>query len=117
MNSYLINFAIYTLAMIGFIVMALFVYKKSTNIKPGSKNKEFLQVENSIRLSATKTIYVIKAGNEKFLIAGDPASTTMLSKLDENKNIENYGNETINKKEKVTEFSTLKELTQRINRG
>ncbi len=117
MNSYLINFAIYTLAMIGFIVMALFVYKKSTNIKPGSKNKEFLQVENSIRLSATKTIYVIKAGNEKFLIAGDPASTTMLSKLDGNKNIENYGNETINKKEKVTEFSTLKELTQRINRG
>ena len=117
MNSYLINFAIYTLAMIGFIVMALFVYKKSINIKSGSKNKEFLQVENSLRLSATKTIYVIKAGNEKFLIAGDPASTTMLSKLDGNKNIENYGNETINKKEKVTEFSTLKELTQRINRG
>ncbi len=116
MNSYLINFAIYTLAMIGFIVMALFVYKKSININSGGKNKEFLQVENSLRLSATKTVYVIKAGKEKFLIAGDPSSTTMLAKLYENSNIENILNETQNS-EKITEFSTMKKLTQRINRG
>ncbi|HIS88111.1 TPA: flagellar biosynthetic protein FliO [Candidatus Avigastranaerophilus faecigallinarum] len=116
MNSYLINFAIYTLAMIGFIVMALFVYKKSININTRGKSKEFLQVENSLRLSATKTVYVIKAGTEKFLIAGDPASTTMLAKLNETLNIESIINETQNN-EKITEFSTMKKLAHRINRG
>lgn len=116
MNSYLINFAIYTLAMIGFIVMALFVYKKSININSRGQNKEFLQVENSLRLSATKTVYVLKAGTEKFLIAGDPASTTMLAKLNNNLNIENIINENQNN-EKITEFSTMKKLAQRINRG
>lgn len=116
MNSYLINFAIYTLAMIGFIVVALFVYKKSININTKSKSKEFLQVENSLRLSATKTVYVIKAGTEKFLIAGDSASTTMLAKLNETLNIESIINETQNN-EKITEFSTMKKLAHRINRG
>ncbi len=81
MNGYIINFLVYTMAMIGFITLALIIYKKSVNINTGTMNKDFLKVENFLRLSASKTIYVIKAGNEKFLIAADMSNTTMLAKL------------------------------------
>ncbi len=83
MNDYLIHFATYTLAMLGFIVLAVYVYKKTIYTCPKQDNKNFLKVENALRLSASKTIYVLKAGNEKFLIAGDSSNTTMLAKLKE----------------------------------
>jgi len=114
MNIYLVNFAVYTLAMIGFIALALFIYKKSVYSGTVSKNKEFLQVENTLRLSAAKTVYVIKAGNEKFLIAGDAANTTMLAKLDDNNEHINY--QSINNK-KITDFSAVKKPIQKMNRG
>lgn len=82
MNGYIINFTVYTLAMIGFIVLALYVYKKSTYFSDNTKTNVFLKVENTLRLSPTKTVYVIKAGNEKFLIAADASTTTMLAKLE-----------------------------------
>ncbi len=114
MNIYLVNFAVYTLAMIGFIALALFIYKKSVYSGNVSKNKEFLQVENTLRLSAAKTVYVIKAGNEKFLIAGDAANTTMLAKLNDNNEHINY--QSINN-QKITEFSAVKKPIQKMNRG
>ncbi len=85
MNHYIINFTAYTFAMIGFIAIAVFIYKKSIYTASNQGDKEYLKVENALRLSASKTIYVLKAGREKFLIAGDSANTTMLAKLyDEN---------------------------------
>ena len=81
MNGYLIHFTAYTFAMIGFLVVVVFIYKKTMYSQSVVKNKNLLSVENALRLSATKTIYVVKAGNEKFLIAGDSANTTMLAKL------------------------------------
>lgn len=116
MNSYLANFAIYTLAMIGFIVLALFIYKKSVYTNSNTKNKGFLQIETSLRLSATKTVYVIKAGKEKFLIAGDASNTTMLAKLENNQTINDFEIEAP-KNDNITEFSTMKKLAQKINRG
>lgn len=82
MNSYLANFIVYTLAMIGFIVLVLFIYKKSMYTPLQKNNKDSLSVETSLKLSPTKTIYILKVGAERFLIAGDSANTTMLSKLD-----------------------------------
>ncbi len=114
MNSYLVNFAVYTFAMIGFIALALFIYKKSMYSASDCKNKDFLRVENSLRLSAAKTIYVLKAGSEKFLIAGDAANTTMLAKLNDNNTAENL--EAICK-EKITGISAVKKQAQRISRG
>lgn len=83
---YLINFVVYTLAMIGFIVLMLIVYKKSLFMPQMKNSKNFLRVETSLKLSATKTIYIIGAGTERFIIAGDNTNTTMLAKL-ENTNI------------------------------
>lgn len=90
MNSYLINFAAYSFAMIGFILTLVFIYKKSVNSSNPISNKQFLQIENSLRISPVKTIYVIKAGCERFLIAGDTATTTMLAKLDDNNSLSQY---------------------------
>lgn len=113
MNSYLAHFAVYTFAMIGFIVMVLFVYKKTMYSQACNINKNYLKVENSLKLSPTKTVYVLKAGNERFLVAGDSANTTMLAKLDEN-NIEIP--DTLSGEKPVETFS-LKDVLQKINRG
>ncbi len=108
MNSYMINFATYAFAMIGFILTVLFIYKKSTNISASQNKKNFLQVENSLKISPVKTIYVIKAGSEKFLIAGDTANTTMLAKLESN----NYEEEQINETNQVRKFTSLCKLSK-----
>ena len=84
MNTYIVNFAVYSFAMVGFLLTMLFVYKKSIYPSIQSNNKNFLKVENTLKLSPVKTIYVIEAGSEKFLIAGDTANTTMLAKLENN---------------------------------
>ncbi len=115
MNGYILNFAVYAMAMVGFFVLTVFIYKKSLGFNTDNKNREYLKVENSLRLSATKTIYVIKAGSEKFLIAGDVSNTTMLSKLDNTENFEEFYE---NKNHKnVKELTPLKSLAKRINRG
>lgn len=112
MNSYLVNFATYTLAMIGFLALAIFVYKKTAFSGGKVQNKDFLQVENSLRLSATKTVYVLKAGKEKFLIAGDAANTTMLAKLEDNTKLEDNS-----LKHKMTGFSSEPKSLQKLGRG
>ena len=115
MNSYLLHFVAYTFAMIGFIVMVLFIYKKSVYSGTKQNNKEFLCIENSLKLSPTKTIYVVKAGKEKFLIAGDTSTTTMLSKLENTQETPNYEFENLNTN--LTELPTIKKHIQRISRG
>ena len=47
---------------------------------------KFLAIKDQITIAPRKTLYVVKAGEEYFLIAGDTERTTMLSKL-------NSGNE------------------------
>lgn len=113
MNSYIMHFATYTFAMIGFIVIVLFVYKKTMYSQSGNENRNFLKVENALKLSPTKTVYVIKAGTERFLVAGDSANTTMLAKLDGNNvNIP----ETLEGEKNIESFG-LKDVLQKINRG
>ncbi len=81
MGGYLGHFVVYTIAMVGIIYAALLVYKKfSTGCGFGAKS-DFLKVEDSISLSPRKNLYVIKAGNEKFLIASDIDRTSLIAKL------------------------------------
>lgn len=82
MASYLVNFSIYTLAMVGIIFAALFVFKSVMNGKGFSKKTSFLQVEDTMNLSARKTLYVVRAGGQKFLLAGDIDRTSLIAKLD-----------------------------------
>lgn len=81
MGGYVANFTVYTMAMIGLICFAIFVYKKFTDGTMRSGGGKFLEVEESMSLSPRKTLHVVRAGNEKFLIASDVERTTLISKL------------------------------------
>lgn len=80
--GYLIHFIVYFMAMIGIIILAVFVYNKFNIGTVGVKNTRSLRVEDSMSLSPRKTLYVIRSGNERFLIAGDMERTTLISKLE-----------------------------------
>ena len=82
MGSYIMNFAVYTMAMCGLIFFALFVYKKFAAGSFSSKNSQFLNIEDTLSLAPRKVLYVIRAGREKFLIASDADKTTFISKLE-----------------------------------
>lgn len=81
MSSYLVNFTVYTMAMLGLIFFAVFVYKKFANGGIYKDNTKFLSIEETMSINPRKSLLVVRAGNEKFLIASDVDRTTMLSKL------------------------------------
>lgn len=83
MGGYLVNFAVYTMAMIGLIFFALMLYKKFAMGADFGKKSGFLSIEESLSVSPRKNLYVVRAGKEKFLIAGDADKTTLISKLEE----------------------------------
>ncbi|MBQ3311889.1 FliO/MopB family protein [bacterium] len=96
MGHYIISFLIYTMAMIGLIFFAVFVYKKFSISCVCSKRKGFINLEDALSLSPRKVLYVVKAGNERFLIASDTDRTTLISKLNTN-NFEGYNLDEIDK--------------------
>lgn len=108
MTAYLLNFAIYTMAMVGAILVCFIVYKKTLPGSRGAKNNNYLKIENALNLSQRKTLYVVKAGNEKFLIAADMERTSFLAKLDDNTNTATIPqNAAIQDKKEFTDLSEL----------
>ncbi len=81
MTSYLLTFTVYTMAMVGMIFLALFAYKKFSVQNNRVSQSNFLEVEDCVTLGMRKQLYVVRAGEEKFLIASDAERTTFLSKL------------------------------------
>ena len=55
--GYMMNFIVYLLAMLGIIILALFVYKKFNVNSLGIKNNHSLKIEDALSLSARKTLY------------------------------------------------------------
>lgn len=82
MSTYLINFIVYTAAMVGIIFLAVFVYKKCSY--SASSRSKFLNVEECISLGPRKELFVVRAGNERFLVASDVGRTSLISKLGDN---------------------------------
>lgn len=92
--GYLANFIVYTLAMVGVMMIAVFVFKNSTAYSSKSGGK-LLKVTDTLSLGARKTLYIVSAGEEKFLIAGDVDRTSLIAKLNQEeklstKTLENY---------------------------
>ncbi len=81
--GYIANFIVYTLAMVGVMGVALFAFKKFAvgGCKVGGTKN--LKVIDSMNLAPRKTLYIVSAGTEKFLIASDADRTTLISKLGE----------------------------------
>ena len=80
MTGYIINFGVYTMAMIGLIAICAFVYKKSNTLN-AFNNKSSLKIDDKIALNARKSLYVVNAGGERFLIAGDIDNTSLIARL------------------------------------
>lgn len=102
--GYLTNFIVYTLAMVGVIMLAVLIFKTSTSagVKASSK---YLKVHDTLSLGPRKTLYIVSAGNEKFLIAGDVDKTTLISKLGERENLSGLAITPREKVEQVCESS------------
>lgn len=96
--GYLANFIVYTLAMVGVIVVALLVFKNSTGINTKGSSK-CLKVLDTLSIGPRKTLYIISSGEEKFLIAGDVDKTSLISKLNTQNDCE----------EKITAIATVEE--------
>ena len=113
--GYIANFIVYTLAMLGVIVFALFVFKKTTCIS-GGKSSKHLKIVDSMSLGQRKTLYIVSTGKEKFLIAGDVDRTTLISKLETEVEPQMVKAESIAKEEshdiKQTFQDTMKSLPQ-----
>ena len=106
------------------IGLALFVYKKFNLTSFASKNSKTLSVEESLNLSARKTLYIVNANGEKFLIAGDMERTTLISKLGDNKPIEKKQtvdlSEFIEKEDELLKKenpAVMKNLVKKLERG
>ncbi len=84
--GYLANFMVYTLAMVGVIVVALLVFKNATTGGCVKKSK-YLKIVDTMSLAPRKTLYIVSTGREKFLIAGDVDKTTLISKLETGENL------------------------------
>lgn len=87
MGGYVVNFTVYTMAMIGLICFAVFVYKKIMNGELGKKRTNYIEIEDTLNLNPRKTLHVVRAGNEKFLIASDVDRTSLISKLNDNQQL------------------------------
>ncbi len=66
--------------MIGIFFIAFVVYKKTMDSN-NSKLGEGIKIENMLRLSQRKNLYIVNVQGERFLIASDPENTTFLAKL------------------------------------
>lgn len=68
--------------MIGIIFVGFFVVKKCSISRRGARShNDFLEIETSLSIEPRKTLHVIRAGNEKILIATDAENTSFLTKL------------------------------------
>lgn len=87
MGHYLANFVVYTMAMTGLICFAVFVYKKLCTGELYSKNSHTLNIEETLSINPRKSFMIVKAGNERFLVASDVDKTSLISKLENNETI------------------------------
>lgn len=98
--GYLTHFLVYVFAMLSVIGIALFVYKKFSMVNSNGRKSNSLSVEDVLSLTPRKSLYVINANGERFLIAGDLERTTLISRLGETSNNERYNERSVD----LTEF-------------
>ena len=90
MGSYIINFIVYTLAMSGLICLAVFIYKKVMSGSLYSKKTASLEIEETMNITPRKSLMIIRAGDERFLVASDFDRTSLISKLGTNEGLSDY---------------------------
>lgn len=89
--GYLGNFIVYTLAMVGVIVVALLVFKNATSGGGIGKKSKYLKLIDTMPLGQRKNLCIVSTGKEQFLLAADADKTTLISKLENVETTENIG--------------------------
>ncbi len=112
--GYMLNFIVYTIAMVGIIFLAVFVYKKFS-FCAGTKSK-FLNVEDCISIGPRKELFVVRAGNERFLVASDVGRTSLISKLNSNSNYVEEVREITQNSHKQNNMNSSKSILNSQNR-
>lgn len=92
MGGYLASFSVYTFAMIGFLFVAVAIYKKTSVGGNSVSSNGGMEIEESLSLSPRKRLHVVRVNGEKFLIAADIERTEFLAKLDSNEVYKNNDN-------------------------
>ncbi len=115
----LAQFLVYTLAMIGVLVIGCVVYRKTMFSNPVQKNS-MLRVIDVLRLPDRKILYVVSCKGEQFLLASSNDKVTLISKLNSQNNDEKYINQKsenegfeIDNSKKTLIKSLLKELSDK----
>lgn len=86
--QYLGSFVLYTLGAVALIYGAYWYARRSTGglISGASKQSDpqvpALEVETTLALDPRKTLYVIRSGQERFLLAASGDDTQLLSRLE-----------------------------------
>jgi len=82
MTAYLIKFIFYTAGVVGMLLIAYVVAKTCQyNGSAFKKKNGNLEILESLPISPRKTLHIVRAFEEQFLIATDQNSTTFLAKL------------------------------------
>lgn len=110
MKIYILNFLVYTMAMVGVIYVSLMIFKRTMTQNNQNSSNNSLKIESSLNIGPRKTLHVIKVDGERFLIASDIQNTTFLSKLNENKNDLNFEKNKNIKPQKKMFMDELNEL-------
>lgn len=110
MKVYILNFLVYTMAMVGVIYASLMIFKRTMTQNNQNSNNNSLKIESSLNIGPRKTLHVIKVDGERFLIASDIQNTTFLSKLNDNKKELNFEKEKNIKPQKKMFMDELNEL-------
>jgi len=87
MLTYITAFIFYTLAMIGILMVAFVIYKKTTITSTKSEGRGMIRILDNVPISAKKSLLIVKVKGEKFLIASGLEHTTFLAKLDDSTTI------------------------------
>lgn len=87
MPHYMISFIVYIFAMSGLIALAMLIYKKVMNVSSVKNKAKMLSIEETMSINPRKTLLIVRAGNERFLIASDVDKTSLIAKLGQNEDL------------------------------
>lgn len=119
MAHYIISFTVYTMAMSGLIAFALFIYRKIMGVNSVSKKTKILSIEETMSINPRKTLMIVKAGNERFLLASDVDKTSLIAKLESNETLTQSANPTktvmSNTKSTIVDLNSIKNNIDKEN--
>ncbi len=117
MIHYIASFIVYTLAMIGLLIIAYVVYKKTALQNNFFNKKSVISIEDMLKLPDRKTLYIINCLGERYLIASSGECVNLISKLDykKKKDIEGIERYLEEKKEEELIQSMTKEENEPNN--